>query len=47
VGMARQSGLNLQATRGMQYNPITRRYWLSDDVSVNYLLAMRRPEVGA
>lgn len=47
VGMARQSGLNLQATRGMQYNPITRRYWLSDDVSVNYLLAMRRPEVAA
>jgi len=47
VGMARQSGLNLQATRGMQYNPITRRYWLSDDVSVNYLLAMRRPEVSA
>jgi phosphoglycolate phosphatase len=23
----------------LQYNPITRRYWLSGDTSVNYLLA--------
>jgi hypothetical protein len=27
----------------MEYNPLTRRYWLSDDTSVNYLLACRRP----
>jgi len=39
---ARTSGLSLQATRGMEYNPITRRYWLSGDTSVNYLLAMRK-----
>ena len=32
----------LQATRGMEYNPLTRRYWLSGDTSVNYLLATRR-----
>ena len=40
---ARDSGLVLQGTRGMEYNPITRRYWLSDDTSVNYLIACRKP----
>lgn len=39
IGMARQTGLSLQATQGLQYNPITRRYWLNQDVSVNYLIA--------
>jgi 2-polyprenyl-6-hydroxyphenyl methylase/3-demethylubiquinone-9 3-methyltransferase len=27
----------------MEYNPVTRRYWLSGDSSVNYLLATRKP----
>lgn len=39
----REAGLELQGSRGMEYNPLTRRYWLSDDTSVNYLLACRRP----
>ncbi len=39
----RTSGLDLQQTRGMEYNPLTRRYRLSGDTSVNYLLATRRP----
>ncbi len=39
----RESGLQLQASRGMEYNPLTRRYWMSDDTSVNYLLACRKP----
>jgi 2-polyprenyl-6-hydroxyphenyl methylase/3-demethylubiquinone-9 3-methyltransferase len=39
---ARDSGLVLQGTKGMQYNPVTRRYWMSDDTSVNYLLACRK-----
>jgi 2-polyprenyl-6-hydroxyphenyl methylase / 3-demethylubiquinone-9 3-methyltransferase len=39
----RNSGLALQASRGMEYNPLTRRYWLSGDTSVNYLLACRKP----
>ena len=39
----RNAGLELLETRGMQYSPITRRYWLSSDTSVNYLLACRRP----
>jgi len=39
----RDAGLSLLQTRGMEYNPLTRRYWLSGDTSVNYLLACRRP----
>ena len=39
----RESGLDLQTTRGMEYNPLTRRYWMSGDTSVNYLVATRRP----
>ena len=42
AGYCRQAGLDLQATRGMEYNPLTRRYWLSGDTSVNYLHATRR-----
>jgi len=38
----RDSGLALQATRGLEYNPLTRRYRLSDDTSVNYLFACRK-----
>jgi len=26
----------------MAYSPISRRYWLNDDTSVNYLLAAQR-----
>jgi len=43
----RQAGLDLTGTRGMEYNPLTRRYRLSGDTSVNYLFATRKPEVGA
>lgn len=39
----RAANLELVQTRGMEYNPLTRRYWLSGDTSVNYLLATRRP----
>ncbi len=38
----RQAGLQLLSTKGMEYNPLTRRYWLSDDTSVNYLLATQK-----
>ncbi|HEY0841656.1 bifunctional 2-polyprenyl-6-hydroxyphenol methylase/3-demethylubiquinol 3-O-methyltransferase UbiG [Methylotenera sp.] len=34
----RQSGLNVSGMRGMNYQPLTQHYSLSDDVSVNYLL---------
>lgn len=39
----REAGLDWQHTRGMEYNPITRRYWMSNDTSVNYLVATQRP----
>ena len=38
----RDAGLDLQASRGMEYNPLTRRFRLTDDTSVNYLLACRK-----
>ena len=38
----RDAGLDLQGTRGMEYNPVTRRFWLSANTSVNYLMACRR-----
>jgi 2-polyprenyl-6-hydroxyphenyl methylase/3-demethylubiquinone-9 3-methyltransferase len=38
----RDSGLELEQTRGMQYNPLTRRYWLDGDTSVNYLVGCRK-----
>jgi 2-polyprenyl-6-hydroxyphenyl methylase/3-demethylubiquinone-9 3-methyltransferase len=39
----REAGLVLVQARGMQYNPLAERFWLSDDTSVNYLFACRRP----
>ena len=39
----RDTGLTLQSSRGMDYNPLTRRYSLTSDTSVNYLLACRKP----
>ena len=39
----RHAGLDVLHTRGMQYNPVTGRYWLSGDTSVYYLFATRRP----
>ena len=42
AGHCRQAGLDLQGTRGLEYNPLTRRYWLSADTSVNYLIATRK-----
>jgi 2-polyprenyl-6-hydroxyphenyl methylase/3-demethylubiquinone-9 3-methyltransferase len=39
----RDAGLELTQTRGLEYNPLTQRYRLSDDTSVNYLIACRKP----
>jgi 2-polyprenyl-6-hydroxyphenyl methylase/3-demethylubiquinone-9 3-methyltransferase len=39
----REAGLSLVQTRGMGYNPLTRRYSLSGDVDVNYLFACTKP----
>ncbi|HWS75568.1 MAG TPA: bifunctional 2-polyprenyl-6-hydroxyphenol methylase/3-demethylubiquinol 3-O-methyltransferase UbiG [Quisquiliibacterium sp.] len=44
LGFARRHGLEPAGMTGMTYNPITRAYRLvADDVSVNYLVALRRP----
>ena len=39
----REAGLTLEGSRGMEYNPLTRRYWLSGNTSVNYMFACRKP----
>jgi len=39
----RSAGLDLQQTRGMEYNPLSQHYWLSANTSVNYLLATQKP----
>ncbi len=39
----RAASLEPIATRGLEYNPLSRRYRLSADTSVNYLVACRRP----
>ena len=41
----RHAGLDLLHTRGMLHNPVTGRYWLCEDTSVNYLFATQRPGV--
>ena len=47
-GFARDVGLDLVEMIGLTYNPITRRYRLTrGDVSVNYLVALRKPAAGA
>jgi len=38
----REAGLDLVGTKGMEYNPITQRYALTADTSVNYMLAARK-----
>jgi 2-polyprenyl-6-hydroxyphenyl methylase/3-demethylubiquinone-9 3-methyltransferase len=38
----RVAELQLQATKGLQYNPLTRRYWLDTNTSVNYMIATQR-----
>jgi 2-polyprenyl-6-hydroxyphenyl methylase / 3-demethylubiquinone-9 3-methyltransferase len=39
----RAAQLDVVHTRGMQYNPLTQRYWLSADTSVNYFFATQKP----
>ncbi|MBK7614310.1 MAG: bifunctional 2-polyprenyl-6-hydroxyphenol methylase/3-demethylubiquinol 3-O-methyltransferase UbiG [Vitreoscilla sp.] len=41
---AREAGLEVDAFKGMTFNPITGRYSLNADTDVNYLMACRKPE---
>ena len=42
AGYARNAGLQVQEFAGLEYNPVTGRYWLSADTSVNYMVACQR-----
>ena len=39
----RNAGLELQAIKGMSYNPLSKIYSLNQDTSVNYMIACTRP----
>lgn len=41
----RDAALDVVAMRGMTYNPLTKVYRLGDDVSVNYLIEARKPDL--
>ncbi len=41
--MARDAGLTVSELTGMSYNPFSKRYALNNDVSVNYIVACRKP----
>ena len=43
AGYCRSANLNLLHTRGLEHNPLTQRYWLSADTSVNYMFATQKP----
>lgn len=43
AGYCRSAGLDVLHARGLQHNPLTGRYWLSADTSVNYMIATQRP----
>lgn len=42
AGWCRGADVDLVGTRGLEYNPVTRRYRLSSNTDVNYLVACRR-----
>ncbi len=43
AGFARATGLETVNLTGMTYNPTTKRYRLTNDIDVNYLMHCRRP----
>jgi 2-polyprenyl-6-hydroxyphenyl methylase/3-demethylubiquinone-9 3-methyltransferase len=42
VTFTRQAGLEMLGVKGLSYNPFTQVYSLNDDVSVNYMIAVRK-----
>ena len=42
VAFTRQAGLEMLSMKGLSYNPLTQVYSLSDDVDVNYMIAVRK-----
>jgi 2-polyprenyl-6-hydroxyphenyl methylase/3-demethylubiquinone-9 3-methyltransferase len=43
AGFCRTAELDVRQTSGLEYNPLTTRYSLSKDTSVNYLFATQKP----
>ena len=43
AAMTRDAGLSVSEFTGMTYNPFRKTYALNDDVSVNYIVACRKP----
>ncbi len=43
AAMAREAGLTVSEFTGMTYNPFSKVYALNNDVSVNYIVACRKP----
>ena len=41
----RAAELDFLQIKGMEYNPLTRNYWLSANTSVNYMIATQKPVV--
>lgn len=41
--MAISSGFTRQDMIGLHYNPLTKRYWLAQNVDVNYMMAVHKP----
>lgn len=39
----REAGLELEALKGLSYNPLTKIYSLNQDTSVNYMIACNKP----
>ena len=42
--MALDAGFSRQDIIGLHYNPITKRYWLAQNVDVNYMMAVHKPK---
>ena len=47
AGFCRAAGLDVSQVCGMEHNPVTQRFWLSQDSSVNYMVAAQKPLVPA
>jgi len=43
AGFCRSAGLTVSHSKGLSYNPFTKRFWLNADTSVNYMLAVQKP----
>ena len=46
AGFCRAAGMSPRMQKGLEYNPMTKRYRLSNSVRVNYMMAVAAPEGG-